>query len=139
MSLGSKRIMSTSLLSNMSKMDLFYHLLVHLHQETTVCSIVRILTTSDFDLCIRKVVKHKGGTKTPACAKCRKTHPDKCHDCYTGCFMCDQEGNFVREFLKNRQNIGNPDNRAQSSTTALLQRVSPTGAISGIRGGENRL
>ena len=34
MSLGSKRVMQTSILSNRRKKDLLYHLLVHLHQGT---------------------------------------------------------------------------------------------------------
>ncbi|WMV57445.1 hypothetical protein MTR67_050830 [Solanum verrucosum] len=51
---GSKRVMRTGLLSNISRKDLLYHLLVHLHQGTNVSTIVRILKISEQDLQSRK-------------------------------------------------------------------------------------
>ncbi|WMV33238.1 hypothetical protein MTR67_026623 [Solanum verrucosum] len=45
--------------SNISRKDMLHHLLVHLHQRTNVSKTVRILRTSELDLRIRKVVRHK--------------------------------------------------------------------------------
>ncbi|KAG5606538.1 hypothetical protein H5410_028030, partial [Solanum commersonii] len=50
MSPGSKEIMRTSLLSNKSKRDLLHHLLVHLHPEIKMSTLVRIHSTLGLDL-----------------------------------------------------------------------------------------
>jgi len=59
MSLGSREIIWTDLLSNKSKRDLLHHLLVHLHPETKVSIIVRYPSISELDLHSLRVVWHK--------------------------------------------------------------------------------
>ncbi|KAH0676229.1 hypothetical protein KY285_024030 [Solanum tuberosum] len=40
--------------------------------------------------------KAQGGTKTPACAKCGRSHSGVCRDSSTSCFKCGQNGHFMR-------------------------------------------
>ncbi|WMV07605.1 hypothetical protein MTR67_000990 [Solanum verrucosum] len=67
--------------------------------------------------------KAQGGTKTPACAKCGRSHSGVCRDGATSFFKCGQNGYFVRECPKSRQSNGNESNRAQSSSVAPPDRV----------------
>ncbi|WMV58264.1 hypothetical protein MTR67_051649 [Solanum verrucosum] len=68
-------------------------------------------------------IKAKGGTKTPACAKCGRSHSGVCCDGSTNCFKCGQNGHFMRECPKRRQSNGNGGNKAQSSSVAPPDRV----------------
>ncbi|KAH0714755.1 hypothetical protein KY284_007660 [Solanum tuberosum] len=82
----------------------------------------------------------QGGNKTPACAKCGRSHLGVCHDGSTGCFKCGQNGHFIRECPKNKQGNGNRGNTSQSSSVAPLDRVASRGATtSEAGGGGNRL
>ncbi|WMV19908.1 hypothetical protein MTR67_013293 [Solanum verrucosum] len=83
-------------------------------------TVVKILRTSELDLRIHTVVRHKGGNKTPACAKCGRSHSWVCRDGSTSCF---KKGHFTRECPKSRQSNGNEDNRAQSSSVSPPDRA----------------
>lgn len=74
MSLGNKGVMRTTFLSNTSKVDMFHHFLVHLHQEPNVCIIVKIRRTSDLDMHILKVLWRESVAKTPTCSMYYKSH-----------------------------------------------------------------
>ncbi|WMV19397.1 hypothetical protein MTR67_012782 [Solanum verrucosum] len=67
--------------------------------------------------------KELGGTKTPACAKCGRSHSRVCHDGSTSCFKCGRNSHFTRECLKSRQSNGNGGNKAQSFSVAPPDRV----------------
>ncbi|KAG5614458.1 hypothetical protein H5410_014282 [Solanum commersonii] len=62
------------------------------------------------------------GSKTPACARCGRTH---------------LEGHFMKECPKNMQGSGNLSNRAQASSVAPPDRMVPRGATSSTCGGAN--
>ncbi|WMV40900.1 hypothetical protein MTR67_034285 [Solanum verrucosum] len=62
--------------------------------------------------------KAQGGTKTPACAKCGRSHSGMCRDVSTSCFKCGQKCHFMREYPKIRQCNGNEGNRTQTSSVA---------------------
>ncbi|KAH0758385.1 hypothetical protein KY290_021878 [Solanum tuberosum] len=79
------------------------------------------------------------GSKPPACVKCGRNHSGTCHEGSTGCFMCGQNGYFMRECPKNKQGNSNRGNKAQSSLVAPLDRAAPRGATSGTGGGTNHL
>ena len=80
----------------------------------------------------------QGGNKTPACAKCGRSHSGVCRDGSTSCFKCGQNGHFMRECPNNKQGNGNGGNRAQSSTVAP-PKTATRGATSGKGGGGNHL
>ncbi|WMV24848.1 hypothetical protein MTR67_018233 [Solanum verrucosum] len=65
----------------------------------------------------------QGDTKTPACAKCARSHSRMCHDDSTSCFRCGQNGHFMRECPKSRHSNDNGGNKAQSSSAAPLDRA----------------
>uniref|UniRef100_M1DG48 Retrotransposon gag protein n=1 Tax=Solanum tuberosum TaxID=4113 RepID=M1DG48_SOLTU len=46
------------------------------------------------------------GNKIPACAKFGRNHSGMCRDGSTGSFNCGQNGPFIRECPKNRQDPG---------------------------------
>ncbi|WMV59352.1 hypothetical protein MTR67_052737 [Solanum verrucosum] len=123
MNSDSKRVMLTGLFSIISRKNLLHYLLVHLHLETNVSTIVRILITSELDLRIRKVVRHKGGTKTHVCAKCGRSQSGMCRDDSTTCIKCGQNGHFMRKCPKCRQSNSNWGIRAQSSSVAPPDRA----------------
>lgn len=77
--MGNKWIIWTCLLSNIKRKYMFHHLLVHQHQGTNVCIIVKVLRTWHVELHIRKGINHKRDTKTLECSKCRRS--------YTRCVM----------------------------------------------------
>ncbi|KAH0765295.1 hypothetical protein KY285_001166 [Solanum tuberosum] len=49
----------------------------------------------------------QGGSKTPACAKCGRSHSGVCRDGSTDFFKFGQNGHFMKECPKNRQGNGN--------------------------------
>ncbi|XP_049358592.1 uncharacterized protein LOC125823235 [Solanum verrucosum] len=67
--------------------------------------------------------KAQRGSKTPACAKCGRSHSGMCRDDSTSCFKCGQKGNFMRKCPKRLQSNGNGGNRAQSSSIAPPERA----------------
>ncbi|XP_015078138.1 uncharacterized protein LOC107021936 [Solanum pennellii] len=75
----------------------------------------------------------------PAISRCGRIHPGKCHDGYTGCFNCGQEGYFMRECPNNKEGGETPGNSAQSSSVSPPNRAAPRGVTSGTGGGKNRL
>ena len=133
MNLGNRRVIPTCHHSNRIKRDLLHHLLVYLHRDIKVSILTKIRRTSELDQHSLKKVSQRDSL-APAYAKCGISHPGKCRDGQRGCFMCGQEGHFMRECHKKRQGSGNPGNRAQSSSVA-----SPRGATSGTGEGENLL
>ena len=72
-----KRIKKNSLL----------HLLVHLHSETKVSTIIRIYSTSSKHAHSQGSVVHSGNWD-PSCTKCGITHLGNYSDNSTGCFKC---------------------------------------------------
>ncbi|WMV59048.1 hypothetical protein MTR67_052433 [Solanum verrucosum] len=67
--------------------------------------------------------KTQGGTKTPACVKCCKSHSGVCRDGSTSCFKGGQNGHFMRKCPMNMKSNGNGGNRAHSSSVAPPDRA----------------
>ncbi|WMV30356.1 hypothetical protein MTR67_023741 [Solanum verrucosum] len=51
----------------------------------------------ELDLHIRKAVRHKRGTKTPACATCGRSNLGMCRDHSTSCFQVWPERSFYEK------------------------------------------
>ncbi|WMV33851.1 hypothetical protein MTR67_027236 [Solanum verrucosum] len=67
--------------------------------------------------------KAQGGTKTPAYAKCGRSHSWVCCNGSTSFFKCGQNGHIMRKCPRSRQSYGNGGNRAQSSLVAPPDRA----------------
>ena len=79
------------------------------------------------------------GNGSSLCGRCGRIHPDKCRDGQTGCFMCGQEGHFMRKYPTNKQGGENSGNISQSSLFGPPNRVAPRGDTSGTDGEESLL
>ncbi|KAH0745853.1 hypothetical protein KY285_007510 [Solanum tuberosum] len=65
------------------------------------------------------------GTKTPACAKCGRSHSGVCRDGSTSYFKCGQNCHFMRECLKSKQSNGGEGNRLYAIASRREQEDSP--------------